>query len=74
LNTFVAVERLLNEAKGSLLDDEQLVNTLQVSKSTSQEVGEQLQIAEQTEIKIDNAREGKGGYSNTNCVYLFYSA
>jgi len=74
LNTFVAVLRLLNEAKGSLLDDEQLVNTLQVSKSTSQEVGEQLQIAEQTEIKIDNAREGKAGYSCTNCVYLLYSA
>ena len=51
--------RLLNEAKGSLLDDEQLVNTLQTSKTTSQEVSEQLTIAEQTEIKIDNAREGK---------------
>lgn len=50
--------RLLNEAKGSLLDDEQLVNTLQVSKATSQEVGEQLQVAEQTEAKIDSAREG----------------
>jgi len=50
---------MLNEAKGSLLDDEQLVNTLQVSKTTSQEVGEQLTIAEQTEIKIDNAREGE---------------
>ena len=50
--------RLLNEAKGSLLDDVQLVNTLQTSKTTSQEVSEQLTIAEQTEIKIDNAREG----------------
>lgn len=50
--------RLLNEAKGSLLDDEQLVNTLQTSKTTSQEVSEQLTIAEQTEIKIDTAREG----------------
>ena len=49
---------MLNEAKGSLLDDEQLVNTLQTSKTTSQEVSEQLTIAEQTEIKIDNAREG----------------
>lgn len=27
--------RLLNEAQGSLLDDEQLVNTLQTSKVTS---------------------------------------
>ncbi|PVD19154.1 hypothetical protein C0Q70_21718 [Pomacea canaliculata] len=50
--------RLLNETKGSLLDDEQLVNTLQTSKTTSQEVSEQLQISEQTETKIDAAREG----------------
>ncbi|KAK2155716.1 hypothetical protein LSH36_233g08055 [Paralvinella palmiformis] len=50
--------RLLNEAQGSLLDDEQLVNTLQTSKATSQDVKEQLATAEQTEIKIDAAREG----------------
>ncbi len=48
---------MLNEAKGSLLDDEQLVNTLQTSKVTSQDVTEQLQSAEQTEVKIDAARE-----------------
>jgi len=50
--------RLLNETKGSLLDDEQLVNTLQLSKLTSQEVSEKLQISEQNEVKIDAAREG----------------
>ena len=51
------IYRLLNETKGSLLDDEQLVNTLQTSKITSQEVTEQLQISETTEVKIDAARE-----------------
>ena len=50
--------RLLNEAKGSLLDDEQLVNTLQDSKKTSNEVTEQLENAEKTEKAIDEAREG----------------
>ncbi|KAL3312842.1 Dynein heavy chain 2, axonemal [Cichlidogyrus casuarinus] len=50
--------RLLNESKGSLLDDEELVNTLQTSKTTSFEVTEQLQIAETTEKEIDTAREG----------------
>ena len=40
-----------------MLDDEQLVNTLNSSKQTSQEIGEQLQVSEQTEIKIDAARE-----------------
>ncbi|XP_040887758.1 dynein heavy chain 2, axonemal [Toxotes jaculatrix] len=49
--------RLLNEATGSLLDDVQLVNTLQTSKVTANEVSEQLEISEQTEIKIDSARE-----------------
>lgn len=49
--------RLLNEAQGSLLEDEALVNTLQVSKATSSSVSEQLQVAEQTEQKIDKARE-----------------
>ncbi|XP_058251926.1 dynein axonemal heavy chain 2 isoform X2 [Hemibagrus wyckioides] len=49
--------RLLNEATGSLLDDVQLVNTLQTSKVTATEVSEQLQTSEQTEIKIDTARE-----------------
>ena len=49
--------RLLNETKGSLLDDEKLVNTLQTSKTTSQEVTEQLATSEMTEAKIDSARE-----------------
>ena len=49
--------RLLNEAQGSLLDDVHLVNTLQTSKETSKDVGEQLQTAELTEAKIDTARE-----------------
>ena len=57
ISIFFLQSRLLNEAKGSLLDDEQLVNTLQTSKVTSQDVTEQLQTAEQTEVKIDAARE-----------------
>ncbi|CAH6786111.1 Dnah2 [Phodopus roborovskii] len=49
--------RLLNEATGSLLDDVQLVNTLQTSKVTATEVTEQLETSETTEINIDLARE-----------------
>ncbi|XP_060896803.1 dynein axonemal heavy chain 2-like [Labrus mixtus] len=49
--------RLLNEATGSLLDDVQLVNTLQTSKVTATEVSDQLESSEQTEIEIDSARE-----------------
>ncbi|XP_018428368.1 PREDICTED: dynein heavy chain 2, axonemal [Nanorana parkeri] len=49
--------RLLNEATGSLLDDVQLANTLQTSKVTATEVSEQLESSEETEEKIDLARE-----------------
>ncbi|XP_053575482.1 dynein axonemal heavy chain 2 [Bombina bombina] len=49
--------RLLNEATGSLLDDVQLLNTLQKSKVTASEVSEQLMSSEETEEKIDTARE-----------------
>lgn len=55
--TCVCCSRLLSTAQGSLLDDEVLVNTLQSSKKTSEEVSEQLVVAEQTEAKIDSARE-----------------
>ncbi|XP_071165421.1 dynein axonemal heavy chain 2-like [Mytilus edulis] len=63
--------RLLNETKGSLLDDEQLVNTLQTSKMTSQEVSEKLQISEQTEHKIDAAREGYRSCAQRAAILFF---
>jgi len=50
--------RLLSEVKGSLLDDIEVVKTLQDSKSTSEEVSRSLKIAEETDVKIDAAREG----------------
>ncbi|KNC97489.1 uncharacterized protein SPPG_07404 [Spizellomyces punctatus DAOM BR117] len=49
---------LLSTAQGSLLDDEKLVLTLQSSKSTAEQVTQQLVISEQTEKRIDTAREG----------------
>ena len=57
------------------MDDEQLVNTLHTSKITSTEVSEQLQTSEQTEIKIDTAREVsrcviKDGSRNEDCCML----
>ncbi|KAF0304890.1 Dynein heavy chain 2, axonemal [Amphibalanus amphitrite] len=51
-----AVLRLL-KTEGSLLEDEALVVTLQSCKTTSADVTEQLETAEETEIKIDAARE-----------------
>ena len=46
----------LQNATGSLLDDEELVQTLQASKITSDAVTEQLVVAESTEIMIEEAR------------------
>ncbi|CAH8511548.1 unnamed protein product [Schistosoma rodhaini] len=63
--------RLLNEAQGSLLDDEQLVNTLQTSKVTSSEVTEQLHVAEKTEIQIDKAREGYRPSAQRSSILFF---
>ncbi|XP_077988088.1 dynein axonemal heavy chain 2-like [Glandiceps talaboti] len=63
--------RLLNEAQGSLLDDEQLVNTLQSSKKTSEEVTEQLVVSEQTEQKIDAAREGYRSCAQRASILFF---
>lgn len=63
--------RLLNETKGSLLDDEKLVNTLQTSKTTSQEVTEQLATSETTEAKIDSAREGYSSCAERASILFF---
>ena len=49
--------RLLASAKGSLLDDATLVDTLQTSKVTAEEVTEQLKVSETTKEQIDIARE-----------------
>ena len=40
---------------GSLLDNIELINTLNESKTTSEEVNESLKIAEETGIKIEEA-------------------
>ncbi|CEL98551.1 unnamed protein product [Vitrella brassicaformis CCMP3155] len=49
--------RLLSVSQGSLIDDIDLINTLQESKTISEEVTQQLEISEQTMKKIDQARE-----------------
>lgn len=49
--------RLLNESRGSILEDVELFTTLQTSKATSIEVKKSLETAEATEIQIDTARE-----------------
>jgi len=47
-----------NNANYSLVDDLDLINALQLSKTTSEDVKIKLEAAQQTEMRIDAAREG----------------
>jgi dynein heavy chain len=63
--------RLLSESTGSLLDDADLVNTLNQSKVTSEAVKLQLEVAEETEISIDLAREGYRSAAIRSSIVFF---
>ncbi|XP_041986842.1 dynein axonemal heavy chain 5 [Aricia agestis] len=47
----------LTSSEGSLVDDEALIQVLQITKTTAEEVNEKLKVAEVTEKKIIKARE-----------------
>lgn len=49
------VLRLLSTATGSLLDNIELINTLDQSKTTWEEVNESLKVAEETSRQIEVA-------------------
>ena len=47
----------LNSVEGSIVDDDELIEVLQETKSTAMEVSKKLQVAAETEVKINAARE-----------------
>lgn len=51
--------RVLSSSSGNILEDEQAVNILQSSKILADEIGSKQKIADETEEKIDKAREGE---------------
>ena len=52
-----ALLKRLTETKGSLVDDDSLIEVLGVSKQTAKEVTEKLQTAAEAQVKISAARE-----------------
>lgn len=63
--------RMLNESRGSILDDEELFRTLQNSKQTSITVKESLSVAEVTEMEIDITREAYRPSANRSSILFF---
>lgn len=63
--------RMLNESRGSILDDEELFGTLQISKSTSASVKESLAVSEVTEVEIDITREAYRPSANRASILFF---
>lgn len=49
--------RMLSESTGNILDDEELINTLANSKTTSSIIKERVEESERTEKEINEARE-----------------
>ena len=52
------MELVLSASKGNILDDETAIQVLSASKTLSNEIAEKQRIAENTEIMIDDARNG----------------
>lgn len=50
--------RVLSSSSGNILEDEQAVNVLQSSKLLADDVNQKQKISDETEQKIDQARQG----------------
>ncbi|EDV29711.1 uncharacterized protein TRIADDRAFT_18356 [Trichoplax adhaerens] len=66
--------KLLFNSEGNILDDEDLINTLNESKVTSSVISTRLKEAEQTEAKISVAREKYRSVATRGSVLYFVVA
>jgi dynein heavy chain len=51
--------RVLSSSSGNILEDEQAVNVLQSSKLLADDISQKQKISDETEQKIDQARQGE---------------
>ncbi|KAH8088732.1 dynein light chain binding protein [Aureococcus anophagefferens] len=63
--------RRLSEAKGNILDDEELINTLADSKKFSTMINERLEAAEVTKQEINEAREAYRTVATRGSIIYF---
>ena len=63
--------KMLSEAGGDILEDEELINTLSASKVTSNEIGVALESAEKTEAVINETRMKYTPYPERGALLFF---
>jgi dynein heavy chain len=51
--------KVLSSSSGNILEDEQAVTILQSSKILADEISSKQKVADETELKIDQARQGE---------------
>lgn len=61
-------------AEGNILDNEEIIETLNESKETSAVIGTRLVESEATELEISNARETYRSVANRGSVLFFVVA
>ncbi len=62
---------LLAAAQGNILEDETLIDTLSKSKTTSNQIMEQVKVAEKTQLRISETRAGYQPVARRASVLFF---